>query len=38
MREHHVRAGQAGRARADDHRRDVLGPLADDPQGIEQRR
>jgi hypothetical protein len=35
--EHDLRAGHAGRARADDHDRDVLGALADDAQGVEQR-
>src|SRR6266511_3237769 len=35
--EHDVRAGHAGRARADDHDRDVLDALCDDAQGVEQR-
>jgi hypothetical protein len=35
--EHDLSASHAGRARADDHDRDVLGSLTDDPQGVEQR-
>jgi hypothetical protein len=35
--EHDLRARHAGRACADDHDGDVLGALADDPQGVEQR-
>jgi hypothetical protein len=35
--EHDLRAAHAGRTGADDHDRDVLGSLVDDPQGVEQR-
>jgi hypothetical protein len=35
--EHDLCAGHAGGARTNDHYGDVLGTLADDPQGVEQR-